>query len=161
MDGQGPEAPRRFVEKVDASFPTLLDADNLLGQTFGFKAIPNGLLVSPEGRIDGIVAGKFDIRRTEWKELVQTWLSGSEIPVFEPPANLNWSSEALALFRRASAAVRRGDRPEAIRLLKEAYPLEPDNYIIRKQLWAIEHPERFYAGDIDYEWQRQQLEQGL
>lgn len=160
MDGQGPEAPSRFAAAVDGAFPTLLDADNVLGQTFGFKAIPNGLLVSPEGKIDGIVAGKFDIRRAESKELVETWLSGSQIPLLKPPDDLNWSEDALQLFREASAAVRRGDRREAINLLKKAYPLEPDNYIIRKQLWAIENPDRFYAGDIDYEWQRQQLEHG-
>lgn len=160
MDGQGPEAPSRFAAAVHGAFPTLLDADNILGQTFGFKAIPNGLLVSPEGRIDGIVAGKFDIRRAESKELVETWLGDSQIPLLKPPDDLNWSEDALQLFREASTAVRRGDRREAIELLKQAYPLEPDNYIIRKQLWAIENPERFYAGDIDYEWQRQQLEHG-
>ena len=81
--------------------------------------------------------------------------------MLEPPRGLNWSAEALRLFREATAAIRRGDRVEAIRLLKLAYPLEPDNYIIRKQLWAIENPERFYGGDIDREWQDHQLEQGL
>lgn len=160
MDTQGPEAARRFAEGTEDSFPTLLDSDNVLGQTFGFKVIPNGLLVGADGKIDAIVAGGFDIRRPESRELVDTWLVGSKIPVLEPPQDLEWSDEALRLFREASAAVRRDDRDEAIRLLKRAYPLEPDNYIIRKQLWAIEHPERFYAGDIDFDWQKQQLERG-
>ncbi len=47
-----------------------------------------------------------------------------------------------------------------VELLKRACPLEPDNFIIRKQLWAIEHPENFYDGDVDYAWQREQLEAG-
>ncbi|MFP4555057.1 MAG: hypothetical protein ACLFRT_14520 [Actinomycetota bacterium] len=153
--------PRRFADDFEEAFPTLLDAENILGQMFGFKAVPNGLLVSPQGRIDAIVAGKFDIRQPESKQLIETWLAGNEIPVLEPPAALSWSSQALRLFREAAAAIRRNDREEAIRLLKLAYPLEPDNYIIRKQLWTIEHPDRFYAGDIDTEWQRCQLEQGL
>ena len=39
--------------------------------------------------------------------------------------------------------------------------LAPDNFIIRKQIWAVEHPEKFYQGEIDYDWQQEQLERGL
>jgi hypothetical protein len=160
MDGQGEDAPRQFAESAGDAFPTLLDAENALGQAFGFKAIPNGILVSPQGRIDAIVAGKFDIQRPQTKRLVEEWLAGREIPVLKPPGDQDWSAEALRLYREASVAVRLGDRVEAIRLLRLAYPLEPDNYIIRKQLWAIENPERFYVGGIDREWQDGQLELG-
>ncbi len=59
-----------------------------------------------------------------------------------------------------SEDARRGEREQAIELLKRAFPLEPDNLIIRKQLWAIEHPEKFYDGDVDYAWQREQMEAG-
>lgn len=160
MDTQGPAAARPFVEGLDA-FPTLIDTENILGKTFGFKAIPNGILVGPGGRIDSIVAGGFDIRRPETKELVEGWLAGSDIPILEPSRDAAWSKEAHDLFREAAAAIRRNDRDTAVRLLKLAYPLDPDNYIIRKQLWAIEHPRRFYAGEIDKDWQRRQLEEGL
>jgi hypothetical protein len=73
---------------------------------------------------------------------------------------MKWSDEALRLFRQAGAAVRRGDRAAAVELLNEAFPLEPDNYIIRKQLWAIEHPEKFYLDDVDFDWQDEQLASG-
>lgn len=33
---------------------------------------------------------------------------------------------------------------EAVKHLREALKLEPDNYIVRKQIWLIEHPERFH-----------------
>lgn len=161
MDSQGGEKARPYAEPVLSTFPTVVDADNLLGQAFGFKAIPNGILVGPDGRIDGIVPGRFDIRTPQTRELVTRWLAANEAPLPEDAAERDWSTEALTLFRRAGAAVRRGERAEAIRLLKQAYPLEPDNYIIRKQLWAIEHPEKFYGAEIDYDWQKQQLEQGL
>jgi hypothetical protein len=40
--------------------------------------------------------------------------------------------------------------------------LDPDNLVILKQIWAVEHPERFYASDkVDYAWQREQLEKGI
>lgn len=138
----------------------LVDANNKLGETFGFKAIPNGIFVSPEGTVDAIKAGKFDIRRSDSRELVNNWLAGSRVPLVDVPENTEWSQEARDLFLAASTAIRRGERDEAIRLLKLAFPLEPDNLIIRKQLWAIEHPERFYSGDIDRDWQREQLEMG-
>jgi hypothetical protein len=34
--------------------------------------------------------------------------------------------------------------------------LDPDNLVIRKQLWRADHPERF-GEVIDGDWQRQQL----
>lgn len=160
MDAQGPDAVERFAEPVSGAFPVVVDSANQLGRAFGFKAIPNGILVGPDGTIDAVRAGRFDIRRSEIRDLVESWLAGTEIPVLTPPADLEWSDEALRLFRQAVVAIEKGDREEAIRLLELAYPLEPDNMIIRKQLWAIEEPDRFYAGEIDNDWQRQRLDQG-
>ncbi len=159
MDAQGSDAPRPYAEPTHETFPTLIDEDNLLGDTFGFKAIPNGILISADGLLDGTVAGRFDIRRSETRELVEGWLAGGE-PLPAAVDEHDWSPEALQLFREAGAAIRRDERGHAIALLKRAFPLEPDNLIIRKQLWAIEHPERFYRGEVDYAWQREQLEAG-
>jgi len=45
---------------------------------------------------------------------------------------------------------------------REGVALEPDNYLIRKQIWAVEHPEKFYSSDaVDSDWQREQLRKGL
>ena len=35
--------------------------------------------------------------------------------------------------------------------------LDPSNWIIHKQIWAVENPDKFYEGNVDYNWQRQQL----
>lgn len=160
MDAQGPDAVQPYAESTRETFATLIDTDNVLGSTFGFKAIPNGILLSAEGDLDGLVAGKFDVRRPETRELVERWLVTRELPLADESKELSWSDEALRLFREAGAAVRRGDKQSALSLLKQAFPLEPDNFIIRKQLWAIEHPEKFYDGDVDYSWQRQEMEAG-
>ena len=40
---------------------------------------------------------------------------------------------------------------------REAAALEPTNWIIRKQIWAVEHPERFYDGAVDFDWQKEQI----
>ncbi|MDP6495328.1 MAG: hypothetical protein QGI09_07925 [Dehalococcoidia bacterium] len=40
--------------------------------------------------------------------------------------------------------------------------LDPDNLVILKQIWAVEHPEKFYASNkVDYAWQKEQLEKGI
>ena len=160
MDAQGADAARPYAAPYSDDFVTLVDADNLLGSLFGFKAIPNGLLISADGLLDGAIAGGFEIRRDGTRELVERWLDSDSKPLPAEADDLKWSDEALRLFREAGAAVRRGDRADAVALLKRAFPLEPDNLIIRKQLWAIEHPEKFYEGDVDYAWQREQLEAG-
>lgn len=160
VDSQGADAPRRFAHGVTGDLTVLVDADNVLGELFGFKAVPNGIFVSPEGKVDAIKAGKFDVRRPDGRELIEQWLSGSAVPLVNDPDSRKWSESARRLFLEAGAAVRSGRREEAIGLLEAAVSLEPDNFIIRKQLWAIENPERFYSGDIDTEWQKVRLEQG-
>ena len=50
------------------------------------------------------------------------------------------------------------DKKEAaIAELKKAFELDPENWLIRKQLWAIETPEAFYDGNVDYGWQKAQM----
>ncbi|MCI0540680.1 MAG: hypothetical protein L0Z50_36230, partial [Verrucomicrobiales bacterium] len=44
--------------------------------------------------------------------------------------------------------------------LKKARDLDPDNWRIRKQIWTIEHPEKFYTQDSpDFGWQKEELAQ--
>ena len=50
MDAQGPDKARPFVERSGAQFTTVVDRENTLGQLYGFKAIPNGILVDEKGK---------------------------------------------------------------------------------------------------------------
>lgn len=161
VDAQGSEVVRPFTDGIGDTFPVLVDSGNLLGRTFGFKAVPNGVLVGAGGTIEGIKAGRFDIRRPETRELVEAWLGGVRSPALEPRPESFSSAEAHVLFEQAVTAVRDGDRERAIAYLRRAHELDSDNMIIRKQIWAIEHPERFYRGEIDHEWQGRQPEQAL
>ena len=45
---------------------------------------------------------------------------------------------------------------DAVGFLKQALALDPENRVIPKQVWALKNPEKFYAGPIDKEWQKQQ-----
>ncbi len=62
------------------------------------------------------------------------------------PAQFALGSCLLALDRKLDAAAQ----------LKKALKLDPENYVIRKQIWLIEHPEKFHP-TIDWGWQREQL----
>jgi len=53
----------------------------------------------------------------------------------------------------------KNQKNDALAELKHARGLDPDNWRIRKQIWAIEHPDKFYSGDSpDFGWQKEQLE---
>jgi hypothetical protein len=51
-----------------------------------------------------------------------------------------------------------GANASALQKLKLACDLDPGNWRIRKQIWALEHPDKFYTGDSpDYDWQKEEL----
>ncbi|MFC1713582.1 tetratricopeptide repeat protein [Candidatus Poribacteria bacterium] len=64
-------------------------------------------------------------------------------------------------FRIGRALLRQDRKDEALVELKKAAKLDDGNWIVRKQIWAIEHPEKFYEGNVDYDWQKTQVQQGL
>ena len=152
-----------FVEKANATFTTVVDQANLLGQLYGFKAIPNGFLIDEQGTVSYKELGTFDVRRAEKRELVEKWVRGSTEPSpEEESASVGpRHAEANGLFRRGQELYAAGQVDEAVALWREGASLEPDNYIIRKQIWAVENPDKFYAGDVDFDWQKEQLSQGL
>ena len=43
---------------------------------------------------------------------------------------------------------------------KKDRELEPDNWVIRKQVWAVEHSERFHDGDVGSAWQKELIQRG-
>mgnify|MGYP001228762340 CR=1 FL=1 len=79
MDAQGADRARPYVEAAGATFTTLMDEDNLLGQLYGFKAIPNGLLIDERGLLRYKRLGGFDIRRAETAAVLDRWDVGSDL----------------------------------------------------------------------------------
>ena len=164
IDAQGHDRPRRYVERAGATFTTLVDQGNLLSDLYGFKAVPNGFLVDEEGTVRFSQLGGFDIRRSETAEMLERWVSGQdESMAGEGPAGLLDArhSESNALFREGLELYESGSTAEALARWRQGLELDPDNYLVRKQIWAVENPERFYEGDVDYDWQREQFAKGL
>ena len=165
IDAQGAEKARPYAEKAGATFPTVVDEDNLLSQAYGFKAIPNALFIDEQGVLRYKKYGGFDIRKPELKGAAEEWAATGSIGGTQPssedqPSGLE-HSKATDLFHRGMELYRQGRVQEALALWREGVTLEPDNYVIRKQVWAVENPEKFYAGEVDYAWQKEQMEKGL
>jgi tetratricopeptide (TPR) repeat protein len=64
----------------------------------------------------------------------------------------DWS----ARFGLGTALYQQGRTAEALASWRAALELDPANFTVRKQIWMIEHPEKFYP-TIDFDWQKQQL----
>jgi hypothetical protein len=64
--------------------------------------------------------------------------------------------EALERFAEGVEQFDRGQRAAAIGSWRRALELDPDNFVIRSQIWAVEHPKHFYPA-VDRDWQEQQL----
>jgi tetratricopeptide (TPR) repeat protein len=63
---------------------------------------------------------------------------------------------AGAHFSRGTTLARLGRGDEAVDAWRRALALDPANFVVRKQIWAHRHPERFWP-EIDAEWQRAEM----
>ena len=156
IDAQGRDKPRTYEEKAGATFTTVVDEANQLGRLYGFKAIPNGILIDEQGTAQYQKLGGFDIRRTETAGIVEAWAGGSGLAqpsVEDRTAPGDEHAKTDAHFRRGLEFKSQVRAQDAMAEWRKDVELEPDNYVIRKQIWAVENPERFYAGGIDFDWQ--------
>lgn len=66
--------------------------------------------------------------------------------------------DAAVFFTWGLVLLNQDQKEAALSKLKQARDLAPDNWRVRKQIWAIEHPEKFYTNHSpDFGWQREQL----
>lgn len=90
--------------------------------------------------------GKLRLRLNRAKEAIEPLLRAVDI--------LPKSSDAR--FNLGSAYLATGHKAKAVKLFKQALAMDRGNFLIRKQIWLIEHPEKFHP-TIDWAWQREQL----
>ena len=82
---------------------------------------------------------------------------GDAIACLEAAAKLQ-PVESSVPFVWGLVLLQQGQKEAALIKLKQARDLDPDNWRIRKQIWAIENPEKFYRSESpDFDWQREQL----
>jgi tetratricopeptide (TPR) repeat protein len=164
LDVQGPKYVEPYTQKADSQFVTVIDRENILGNLYGFKAIPNGYLIDETGVVLYKELTGFNVKSPRTRSLIEEFAIGGGITnVDDPVAEIidDAHTKANSHFRTGESLYRLGKTDEAITEWRKAVLLEPDNYIVRKQIWAVQNPDRFYSGNVDYDWQAEQLAQGL
>ncbi len=163
MDVQGADVARPYVEKANAEYTTLVDSDNVLGNLFGFKAIPLILLFDESGKlIEGprqaeVEDDRLIIEMEDWIERGENSVLG-KIAANRQSQKMESgfaSDEARSHFLKASKYMKSSNNEKALQESNLAFELDPENWLIRKQRWALENPGKFYDGDIDTDWQRE------
>ena len=154
QDAAGERRVRAVVEERTVGFPVLVDRASTLGRVLGFRIVPSGFFVDADGVVRYRHANDFDVGdpRVRWN--LDRFLAGEQP---EPPAaEARMEPRALEIFGRGVALSDAGDAAGAIAMWREALELDPDNFLIRSQIWVAEHPERFYPA-VDRAWQELQL----
>jgi hypothetical protein len=136
------------------TLPVLVDRESELGRKLGFRIVPSGFFVDAEGLIRYRHTGDFDVAdpRVRWN--LDRFLAGEETEPVDADGVMD--PLALELFAEGVSRYAGGKPDEALGLWREALVLDPDNFLIRSQIWVLEHPERFYPA-VDREWQELQL----
>lgn len=141
----------------------LVDEYGVTSRDFGFRAVPNGVLIDEAGTIQWAKYGGFSIDNDEDVDVVRRFMAGETVDA--APTNdhrYHLSAEDVAKVERLNRQARQfasnGEAAEAVECWRQALHLDPDNLVIRKQIWEAEYPEKFHPV-IDFDWQKGQLEQ--
>ena len=156
MDAGGPEVARQHARAAGARYPVLVDTEGLLATQYGFRAIPNGWIIDGDGVIRFRQVGGFDIRKPEVAETVDRVLAGG-ISLPGDATAARPSVDGAAAFQEGVRLLRAGRRRDALDAWMRAAEADPENLLIRKQIWYLLYPERFEP-EVDSAWQKAQRE---
>ncbi len=140
----------------------LVDAQATIAARFGINYVPFAILLDETGNI---VRPPYpsNINVDDHRSDIANWIKTGEFNEASTDksarvrANGFDNAEAELRFAYAGEQLRRGQNEMALAQLKTALKLDSDNWLIRKQIWAIENPERFYSGKVDFKWQHDQM----
>ena len=153
QDAQGAARVEPVVRERDIEFPVLLDPASVLASQLRFQVVPTGVFVD-----DGAIAYRhpddFDVGDPRVRAALDAFLAGEPVPAL--PHEERMDPAALELFAQGVAAHGAGDEQGALARWREALERDPGNFLIRSQIWALEHPDRFWPV-VDREWQERQL----
>lgn len=154
QDVQGEEKVRPVVEERGVRFPVLIDRGSKLGRLLRFRIVPSGGFVDESGMVRYRHVDDFDIGDPRVRVNLENFLAGRPVELVDQDEKM--SSQALVLFAKGATLFAEGFRDDALALWRRALDLDPDNFVIRSQIWAVENPEHFYPV-VDREWQSVQL----
>lgn len=123
--------------------------------------MPNGVLVDGDSTIRYAKYGGFSIDKPEDVDAVERFVRGED-PGTSPESDSAYELSSVerelvqTKLRLGRLLDSLGRTDEAIEVWTEALHRDPENLVIRKQIWAAKHPEKFHP-TIDWDWQRAQL----
>lgn len=158
QDAQGAGRVLPLVEQHQVRFPVLIDRTSSMSLSFGFQITPAGAFVDADCTVRYVHSSEteqFDINDPRVRLNLDRFVAGEPVrPVGQPGSGM--SPEALELFAEGVGLFISGREAESLARWRKALALEPDNFLIRSQIWAAEHPERFWPV-VDRDWQAAQL----
>ncbi len=154
QDAQGEMTVRPVVERSAVTFPILLDRESLLARLLEFGVVPSGFFVDRAGVVRYRHTADFDLADARVRLNVGRFLAGEPVEPVDDEQRM--VPGALELFAHGVAMFAQGRRDAALATWREALLIDKDNFVIRSQIWAVEHPEHFYPV-VDRAWQEQQL----
>jgi hypothetical protein len=161
MEHGGAALAEPFVQAARATFPTLVDETGLTAVAFGFKAVPNGVLVDEAGVVRYAKYGGFSVDKVDDLAAVERFASGDD-PGASPDDTTPYQLGALerdlvgTKLRLGRLLATQGQLQDAVTEWRAALRYDPANLVIRKQIWAALYPEKFHP-TIDWAWQEVQF----
>lgn len=155
QDAQGEKLVGPVVQERSIGFPVLVDRRSRLARILGFRIVPSGVFIDSEGTVRYRHTDDFDIGDPRLRVNLDNFLAGREVePILEREERMD--PRALELFAQGVALYAAGRERSAVSVWRRALELDPDNFVIRSQIWTVEHPEHFYPV-VDRTWQALQL----
>lgn len=161
MEHNGAAQARPYIQAAHATFPTLVDETGSTAVAFGFKVVPNGLLVDETGVVRYARYGGFSVKNVDDLAAVERFASGED-PGASPSNKTPYQLGALesdvveTKLRLGRLLATQGRLEDAVAEWRAALRYDPANLVIRKQIWAALYPEKFQP-TIDWAWQESQF----
>ena len=159
IDMQGAEVVNPYLQRANTTFVTVVDTENMFSREFGFKKIPNGYFIERDLSVSYSKTWGFDIRSSEIRNKVESWVKTSNNPEvqIESPVVEETNFQAEPFMETGLRLYKEGNKEAAILQFREALNVDPENLTIRKQIWAMMNPDKFYGYEIDFGWQKRQF----
>ena len=161
MDAQGGAKAKPFVDEAKLTIDSLVDRKGSLWERFDFQVVPLQLYFDETGRLI------YQSRGSAEGDVLERLDEALKQPLRPPAERVAAAStqpataerdEAARLFEQGVVALDAGKSEDALGLWKQALSQDPENWLIRKQIWTLEAPEVFWGSDeIDYRWQKARM----
>ena len=157
QEAQGAARLRPIVTAAGTTFPVLIDRASTMAGFFGFQITPSGIYLDAAATvayIHGSAVNQFDVADARVRMNLDLHLAGHAPQPIDD--DVRTGSQALEIFGEGAALLTTGDTTRALATWRRALEIDPDNFLIRSQIWAVENPERFWPA-VDRGWQEAQL----